>query len=989
MSKRIGRLGVLFALLAVILTSVPCTAVARDLEIKSTWAQTVVALRAQNIPESEQKEMLQKLVCAFHVESDWLEQDGGADFAKMIFGNDENLRKAMLDKVYEEIHDARASVTDEHWYAAYEEACKRRRAQRLKLLLAQCDTLVFSKHYNMGGSHYAYTEGLSDAQSERHFRPGTALCLLNLKTGEVETLIDDPKGVIRDPDVSFDGKRILFSWKKSDREDDYHLYEMDAKTREIRQLTFGLGFADYEGMYLPGGDILFTSSRCVQTTDCWHTETSSMYRCDKDGNDMRRLGFDQVATNYPQLMSDGRITYTRWEYNDRGQLYPQPLFQMNPDGTGQTEYYGNNSWFPTTILHARGIPGSHKVAAISSGHHTRQGGKLIVIDNLKGRQENTGVEYLNPRTESKAIRVDRADQHGDQYQYPYPFNEKDILVTLAARGYCDLIGVDPTATDRMNGYGVYFVNGETNARELLARDRNLSCNQQIPLKAKPRVYLRPSLVDYTQPTGTFFMQDVYIGPGLKDIPRGTIKKIRVVAPLWREADIAGNGNRGPAGGAFVSTPAACDNGAWDPKVIIGESPVHEDGSACFKVPARIPVYFQCIDDKGHCAATMRSWSTLMPGETFGCVGCHEDKNSTPAPNFVNTAAFKNGARDLDPFYGPMRGFSYREEIQPILDRHCVKCHKPGGKNDKFILTSDPVDGGRAGRIWTQSYVTLTQNGRMSKWLNWISPQSVPSMLEPYSGGACKSGIFEHLEDHNNVKLSREELDKLAAWIDLVIPFTRDYWESNSWNEGQVDRFIKFSNKRQYMESLERQNIEAMVKRQTGRDFKMPVADPNPYRNLALNPNDTAGDARNYPHASSNSEYGDNPAYLAKNCIDGRTENTGHGPKFPSWGPDKDAKDLYWMVEFGREVETDRVDIIIRADFPHDAAWTSAVLEFSDGSRVNIKLAKSAGRQTFWFKQRKTTSVKIIDLKQEEPAGWAALTEVEVWGRTPDDRFAKN
>ena len=54
------------------------------------------------------------------------------------------------------------------------------------------------------------------------------------------------------------------------------------------------------------------------------------------------------------------MLYTRWEYNDRGQIFPQALFQMNPDGTGQTEFYGNNSWFPTTILHARGIPGTQQ-----------------------------------------------------------------------------------------------------------------------------------------------------------------------------------------------------------------------------------------------------------------------------------------------------------------------------------------------------------------------------------------------------------------------------------------------------------------------------------------------------------------------------------------------------------------------------------------------------------------------------------------------------
>ena len=101
--------------------------------------------------------------------------------------------------------------------------------------------VVFTKHYDLGGSHYAYTEGQSDAQAERHFVPGSALCLLEVENGvaRVRTLLEDPHGVIRDPDTSCDGNRILFSWKKALDTDDYHLYEMRVDDGEIRQLTSG------------------------------------------------------------------------------------------------------------------------------------------------------------------------------------------------------------------------------------------------------------------------------------------------------------------------------------------------------------------------------------------------------------------------------------------------------------------------------------------------------------------------------------------------------------------------------------------------------------------------------------------------------------------------------------------------------------------------------------------------------------------------------
>ena len=162
-----------------------------------------------------------------------------------------------------------------------------------------------------------------------------------------------------------------------------------------------MGHADYEAIYVPNGDIVFNSTRCVQSIDCDSNVVSNLYTCDQDGRFLRRLGFDQVTVNYPKLLPDGRVIYTRWEYNDRSQIWPQPLFQMNPDGTGQTEYYGNNSWFPTSILHARPIPGSRKLIAILSGHHANQKGKLAVIDVAGGNQEAQGVTLVAPQSQAE------------------------------------------------------------------------------------------------------------------------------------------------------------------------------------------------------------------------------------------------------------------------------------------------------------------------------------------------------------------------------------------------------------------------------------------------------------------------------------------------------------------------------------------------------------------------------------------------------------
>ena len=704
-------------------------------------------------------------------------------------------------------------ATAPQWAGLYLDAAVLRRAARLAPHRDMLRRVVFAKHFLMGGSHYAYTEGQSDAQHERHFRPGSALCIMELDGlfASVHTLIDDPGGVLRDPDVSYDGSRILFAWKKSDREDDYHLHELNLATGERRKLTEGLGYADYEGAYLPDGNIVFNSTRSVQTVDCWWTEVSNLFLCDADGRFLRQVGFDQVHTNFPTVTCDGRVIYTRWDYNDRGQIYPQGLFQMNPDGTAQRALYGNNSYFPTTLIHARSIPGTGKYVAIFTGHHTTQKGWLGILDPSWGREENLGAQLIAPVRSTPAERIDRYGQTGDQFLYPYPLGEREFLVSLQPDG--------------KGQFGIYYVDDD-GRRELLASDPGIHCNQPIPVRPRLRPTPRPSVVDYRKTTGVVTMQDVYHGLGLPGIERGTITALRVIALEYRAAGVGENRNSGPAGGALISTPISIQ-GAWDVKRILGTVPIEADGSAAFEVPARTPIYFQALDGRGHAVQTMRSWTTLMPGEVQSCVGCHDHKNSTSLPAGLPLAAARP-PRPLDEFYGPPRGFSFIEEIQPILDRHCVACHRqddpppylqnasaargPWQRDDPnavvpaFSLRGRQTLEERAERLWSDSYHALAHH-RVAKWVN---PQSSPHILIPYSAGASQSPLIAMLEsgEHFGVTLDREAMDKLALWIDLLVPYAGDYMEAM--NPAAKPRYLHFLEKRQRWQAEEARNIAALI-----------------------------------------------------------------------------------------------------------------------------------------------------------------------------------
>lgn len=796
---------------------------------------------------------------AREIERDWMMQDRGVDISVCFrSGTDATVEVALMERVLVELEQhgglgfaqafrkemkqlqAQALPGNKPaWRDLYRRACRRRRVIRLRQLIATYPRIAYTKHYNLGGSHYAYTENPTDSQyperakGNTDWRMGASLCLLEISpdgSTRSRTLLEEPDGLIRDPDVSHDGKRILFSRRDTAYQDDLHIYELDLETRAVRQLTFGLGFADDEPVYLPDGNILFNSTRCAQIVDCWWTDVTNLYVCDGHGRFLRRLTFDQVHTNYPKVLEDGRVIYTRWDYNDRGQIFPQPLFVMNYNGTAQTEFYGNNSWFPTTILHARGIPGSRKLVAVASGHHCHQRGKLVLIDRGRGTQEASGVQLICPVRETPGSRIDAYGQEGDQFQYPYPLDEEHFLVTY------DPIGSPIRAYTRP--YGLYSMDID-GRRELLAWDKTISCNQPVPLAQRSVPHVRPSVVDHEQTKGTYYIQDIYRGPGLAGVARGTIKKVRVVALEYRAAGFGCNYSDGEGGAALSSTPVSIGNGCWDVKVVLGDATVYEDGSACFKVPARTPVYFQALDARSRAVQTMRSWSTLQPGEEFSCVGCHEAKQEAPGTRGT-TLAMRRGPGELEPFYGPARGFSFAGEIQPILDRHCISCHdgrdqtldwdQPLAESQDdpvaghaFSLLGTPNHDPTAMRYWSDSYLALTRAGHPDRWkdsiqgqpnrlVSWVTAQSAPPMLPASSAGSIRSDLYDMLaQGHAGVRLTREQLDRIACWIDLGVPYCGDYREAHAWPPRAQAEYAYYQHKRDRMAEIERENIAMLLR----------------------------------------------------------------------------------------------------------------------------------------------------------------------------------
>lgn len=696
----------------------------------------------------------------------------------------------------------------------YIDACIKRREKRLASFVKNRPEIIFTKFEVLRPSFFAYTEGLSDARSECNFFPGGELSMIKMNGiwAKEETLLSDTSGVFRDPDIHFDGNHILFSWKKSIKEDDFHLYEMEMPSREIKQITEGLGHADIEPVYLPDDNILFNSTRSGNSVDCWTTEVSNLYVCDREGQYMRRVGYDQVHTSHPAVLDDGRVVYTRWDYNDRGQVFTQPLFQMNPDGTGQTEYYGVNSFFPTTAAQVRQIPGTRKIMATFMGHHTPQHGKLGIIDPEAGRDENEGVMMLAPVRKPKPERIDAYGQYGDQFQYPYPMSEEEFLISYSPLGY--YIG-------RPIQFGIYWMtaNGE---RELLVADPTTSCNQPVMLAPRKRPFNRINTVDYTKEEGIYYMQNIYEGDAMENVEPGTVKKLRIVEIIYRPASIGAAAGGGEGGGAHAFSPVGVGNASWDLKRVIGTVDVNPDGSAFFKVPSRRPFYFQALDENNRVVQTMRSWSTLQPGETQSCVGCHEHKNTVPISSHPVSMAMNKNIQSITPEGIGERNFSYREEVQPIWDAKCISCHD-GNRHSMSLKGDLKVIEDQTKRKYSDSYLNLTHAARRlggnESWqgdashpeVNWISSLSTPKLLKPYTAGSNTSNLIKRLENgHKGVKLTKEELETIALWIDLCVPFISDYKEANNWTQQEIEYYDYYATKGEEARKQNEENIRAYI-----------------------------------------------------------------------------------------------------------------------------------------------------------------------------------
>ena len=624
----------------------------------------------------------------------------------------------------------------------------------------------------------------------RFRKQGAALKSIDLSTGQTRTIVKTAEGIIRNPCVHFDGRKIVFAMSESRREN-FNIYEVSidpatgtALGRDnVKQLTHAHDVSDVDPMYLPDDSIVFASSRDLKYVPCDTQIVPQLFRMTADGANAHQITRSTAHENQVSLMQDGRILYSRWDYVDRNFGDGHGFWVANPDGTNQALVWGNNTTHPSAGWSARSIPETGRLLCILGTHHDSLGGALAILDpraalegyesvvrtwpsDVKNRFQQAGEDSLENEREGSVRmvvsswspearnlwRVDpnmRMHRHTDNlrtvepwYNTPWPLSKKYFLCVRAV--------------ERDAPPDIYLV--DIFGNEVMVHHEKAGSFSPMPLAPYARPVSIPPRRDYGNGDGSFYVQDVYQGTHMKGIAPGTVKAVRVVEVISKRG-LSDGGNWDGLG----SQSPAMNWTEFNAKQVLGTAPVEEDGSAYFAVPADRFIYFQLLDENGMMVQSMRSGTSVHSGEKLACVGCHESRyTASPSASRARvTLAAQRTPSKLRPQYGPPRPFSYMTEVQPVLDKFCVECHDFGKEAaEKIVLAGDRTASFNASymELWRKGYVGGIGAGPAGH-------------LPPGSWGSSASPLIKLLQEgHKDIELDTESMDRLITWVDLNGPY---------------------------------------------------------------------------------------------------------------------------------------------------------------------------------------------------------------------------
>jgi len=505
------------------------------------------------------------------------------------------------------------------------------------------------------------------------------------------------QGDVSDPEVSYDGTRILFSMR-GPSDPTWNIWEYTIATRDLTRLIQDDSIAhqgdDVDPAYLPDGRIVFSSNRQQKSLSLMLAESKEPYqyldeyerervivlhRMNADGTDIEQISFNQSHDRNPTVLSSGEIMYSRWDHVGGRNHFP--IFTMNPDGTSTFVFYG--AFSPgNSFLHPREAEDGMVISSLMPLSGTNEGGGLYEID-VNNFSENNEVapNYSGSRTQGQieispnAIPLGRTVSQYGRFTTPYPLWDGTgrVLVSWTPFIEAQETNILTGAAEQVEGtpaYGMYmFDPGRDTLRPLVLPSAGLAITDAVPVipRSTPNV-ITDKAVDadlVSRNKAILNVKSVYDTDSQNLMGTPMLVGSEAIPQLNGAPDLASmkdplatSSSARP--GRFiritraVPTPRGIDRESigesmFEMQEVVGYAPLEPDGSFKLEVPADTPLGISVTDEFGRAIQVHTNWVHVRPGETRTCNGCHSPRRGSAlngasiAGNHPNTTLANNVA----------------------------------------------------------------------------------------------------------------------------------------------------------------------------------------------------------------------------------------------------------------------------------------------------------------------------------------------------------
>jgi hypothetical protein len=506
-------------------------------------------------------------------------------------------------------------------------------------------------------------------------------------------------GAFATPDLSFDGKQIVFAWTASrehrwvfSENTVFHLFKVNVDGTGLTQLTEG-DTDDFGPCWLPNGRIAFVSERRGGYIRCFNmlpVRNHTLFSMKADGTDIVPLSYFETTEWNASVNHAGQLVYTRWDYTDRENCLGTRFWISGPDGTDPRSPHGNypkpyhtfpgfEPWpgggkdsrrgTPLVEMGLRAIPNSSRYVFTAAPHHGEWFGSIGLLD--LGVPDDSHMAQVKRFTPDEPMpETELPSRRHYKYGTPWPLSEDFML----CNAWEDLVLLDR------------FGNKELLAEHALlpcAQDERLRIIQPIPLRARPQPTAIPPRTAQGaaapgQKPATIAVMNVY-DSDLPFSPGTKIKWLRVTQNILKENHQIGQ-------------PMIGFERENTPRIPLGIVPVEADGSAYFEAPVAKELIFQVLDENFRAVQSMRAVAFVHPGEQMSCQGCHEPVQRSPQLA-KPPLAMQRAPSKLQPELGRIEPVSYYRQIKPIFEKTCLPCHvreRKGPRDMSYAALRDDV-----------------------------------------------------------------------------------------------------------------------------------------------------------------------------------------------------------------------------------------------------------------------------------------------------------